>query len=163
MRVVVEGPDKCGKTTMVKQVAAETGVVVKHLPDGDFRPLVLSGQVTGTAATFLFFANTMDLWANAPENMIIDRDILSMIVYQGYLLKNMDPLVIVNLYKLAVYKDAKPDKIIYLVNEPFEEYDKDDIFESFGYEAIRDAYEEAFRFVEVNFPEIEMVRVDATK
>jgi hypothetical protein len=86
-----------------------------------------------------------------------------MLVYQGFLLGAMDPVIIINLYKSVIYKHHRPDEIHYLVNEPFEEYDPEDKFEAFGYEAIRDAYEEAFRVVELNFPKIKMVRVDASK
>ena len=161
MRVLVEGPDKVGKTTFVKSMAAEANVEAKFLPDGAFRPLLLNGDVTGTASTFMFFANTMEYWQNPDNEVLIDRDIVSMLVYQGYLLKNMDPLIIINLYKSIVYKVNQPDKIIYLTNEPFEEYDADDFFEAFGYEKIREAYDEAIRVVELNFPDIEIVHMSA--
>jgi thymidylate kinase len=160
MRIVIEGPDKCGKTTLVKQMAGLAEL--RFMPDGDFRPLVLSGKVSGTAATFLFFANSMDLWTSPAEQLVVDRDILSMIVYQGLLLKSMDPMIIINLFKSVVYKDFMPDEIHYLINEPFEAYDENDKFEAFGYEAIREAYEQAYKMVELNFPKIKMVRVDAS-
>ena len=148
MKIIVEGPDKTGKTTYCKSLDPN----FSHLPSGLYRPLVLNGDVTGTASTFLFFANTMELWQNPPEHFILDRDIVSMLVYQGFLLGNMNPIIILNLYKSIVYKDNMPDKIVYLKNSPFEDYDQDDIFEAFGYEAQRDAYEQAISLVKFNFP-----------
>jgi thymidylate kinase len=154
MRIVVEGPDKCGKTTYCKTMDES----FLHLPNEPYRSLLLDGVITGTASTFVFFANTQELWDNPPESFYLDRDVVSMIAYQGILLGNMNPIVILNLYKSVVYKSNKPDKIIYLKNEPFEEYDKDDIFESFGYAAIRAAYEEAIKLVKLNLDiEIEEV------
>lgn len=161
MRILIEGPDKCGKTTLVKEMVeiAQEKFEAVHLPRDWYRARLLSGEISGTASTFLFFTETMELWSNPPENCIIDRDILSMIAYQGILKRNMNPMIILNLYKSVVYAANKPDKIGYLVNEPFEDYADDDIFESYGYEAIRAAYEEAVRLVELNFPEIEIERM----
>ncbi len=153
-KIIVEGPDKTGKTTYCKELDPD----FLHLPSEPYRSILLNGDVTGTASTFLFFANTMELWQNPPEHFVLDRDIVSMLVYQGYLLGNMNPIIILNLYKSVVYKDNMPDKIIYLKNEPFEEYDKDDIFEAFGYELQRKAYEEAINLVEFNF-DIEIERI----
>lgn len=158
MKILVEGPDKCGKTTLVKAMSEELGYTPVHLPAGWYRQKLLSSEVKHTAAAFLFFAETMELWESAPRDVVIDRDILSMIVYQGLLLKVMEPMIILNLYKSVIYKHDCPDKLLYLVNEPFEAYDVDDKFEAFGYEIIRTAYEEAFRLVKFNFPEMECNR-----
>ena len=152
MRIVVDSPDKTGKTTLCKKMNED----FFHQPFEPYRTILLAGQVEGTASTFLFFANTMELWAKPPENFVLDRDILSMLVYQGILLQNMNPIIILNLYKSIVYKEHQPDKIIYLTNEPFEEYDKNDIFEAFSYEAQREAYSYAINLVKLNFPEIEI-------
>jgi len=160
--VLVEGPDKCGKTTYVKAVADQLGITPKHLPDGPFRPLVINGDVNGIASTFLFFANEAQFWQEfkeAPEDVIMDRGMISMLVYQGYLLGNMPPIVIFNLY-MTVMKDLAIDEIVYVVNPPFEAYDKDDLFEAYGYEQIRAAYEDAIGLVASNMPNIKITRVD---
>ena len=156
-KIIIEGPDRTGKTTLVHAMALKEEKNI-HFPSGWYRDKLLNNEVNGTAATFLFFTETMTFWENPPEDFVLDRDILSMIVYQGILQNVMNPMIILNLYKSVVYKDNKPDKIIYLVNPPFEEYDMDDKFEAFGYAAIRTAYDKAFQLVEMNFPEIEMVR-----
>ena len=148
MRVIVEGPDKTGKTTYCKNMDEN----FLHLPSEPYRSILLNGDIQGSASTFLFFANTMELWQNPPQDLLLDRDIVSMIVYQGILLGNMNPIIILNLYKSVVYKDNMPDKIIYLKNEPFDNYDDNDIFEAFGYENQRAAYEEAINLVRNNFP-----------
>ena len=162
MRTVIEGPDKTGKSTLTMAMAEEDGVEHHHLPDGMYREKLLSGEFTGTTATFLFFTNTMAFWESQQaqqEDFYMDRDILSMIVYQGMLLKTMDPMIILNLFKSVVYKHNRPDKIIYLVNDPFEEYTKGDKFEKFGYSMIRAAYDKAYRLCELNFPEIEFSKL----
>lgn len=159
MRIVIEGPDKTGKSTLTKAMAEDLGLPAYHLPNGFYREKLLSDEVNGPAGTFLFFANTMDFWQNPPEKCVLDRDILSMLVYQGILLRVMEPMIILNLFKSVVYKYDKPDQIIYLVNDPFEEYTEGDKFEEFGYEAIRNAYDEAYRLCELNFPEIEFKKM----
>lgn len=160
MRVIIEGPDKTGKSTLAKELSEQLEIPTFRLPEGQIRELVLSEEFTDTASTFLFFADTMRFWNNPPEKYILDRDILSMLVYQGYLKKNMNPIVILNLYKSVVYAVNKPDTIYYLINRPFERYDMDDPFEKLGYVAIREAYEQAVRLVEFNFPEIKVIKVD---
>ncbi len=161
MKILIEGPDKTGKTTLAMAMAVTEQSTFLHLPATPFREMILSGEITEAASTFLFFADTMKLWQDPPEDFVLDRDILSMIAYQGYLLSNMNPIILLNLFKSVVYKDNRPDKIIYLVNPPFEEYDKEDPFEVHGYEKIRDCYEMAIKLVELNWPEIKIERVDA--
>lgn len=157
MNILVEGPDKVGKSTYAKALGMDN---YRRFPDGIYRDLLLNEKVTGTASTFLFFAETMDFWSTQKENIVLDRDILSMIVYQGILLKNMPVMVIVNLYKSIVYKEHMPDEIHYLVNHPFIEYDEDDIFEAFGYRRQRWAYEQALKLVKHNFKiEIREIRL----
>ena len=160
--VLVEGPDKCGKTTYVKQIAERHGIVNKHLPDGPFRPLVLNGDVTGIASTFLFFANEAQFWQEykqSPHDVIMDRGMLSMLVYQGYLLGNMPPIVILNLYK-TVMTDLNITEIVYLTNRPFEAYDPQDIFEAYGYEQIRAAYTDALGLIRSNMPDIKITELE---
>jgi len=162
--ILIEGPDKCGKTTLVKQLTSgfQPKPIAKHLPDGPFRPLVLNGDVTGLASTFLFFANETQFWQDYkanPGDYICDRGMVSMLVYQGYLLGNMPPIVIFNIYK-TIMTDLAVTEIIYLVNEPFEAYDDNDIFEAYGYDQIRAAYEDALGLIKSNMPEIKITRVD---
>jgi len=155
--ILVEGPDKCGKTTLVNNSNLEK----LHLPNGVFRDLLLKSNIEGTAATFLFFANEMQFWQDWRKNpiqLIADRGMLSMLVYQGYLLGNMPPLIILNLYKSIVKPEI--DEIIYLTNTPFEEYDKNDPFEAYGYDQIREAYHDALGFVKANMPEIKITMLD---
>ena len=165
MRVLIEGPDKTGKSTLVKTMAEADNVAAYRLPNDWYREKLITGKVKDLSAFFLFCSETAGLWEhkNLPKHFILDRDILSMIVYQGILLNGVNPMLILNLYKSVIYKKNRPDKIIYLVNPPFEEYDKDDRFEALGYEAIRTAYDEAYRLVELNFPEIECRRVHLEK
>ena len=160
MRILIEGPDKTGKTTLAMEMAEVEGSTFLHLPASPIRELVFAEDFNNTAGTFLFFADTMNLWQNPIPKFVLDRDILSMLAYQGYLLGNMNPIIILNLYKSIVYKDNRPDYIVYLTNEPFEKYDKKDPFEKYGYEAIREAYEAAVKLVELNFPEIEIRRIE---
>ncbi len=161
--ILIEGPDKCGKTTLVKSLTT-AGLLprAKHLPDGPFRPLVIDGAVTGLASTFLFFANEQQFWqdyATTPGDFVCDRGMISMLVYQGYLLGNMPPIVILNLYK-TIMTDLNITEIVYLTNEPFEEYDDNDLFEAYGYTQIRACYEDAIKLVESNFADIKITRLD---
>jgi thymidylate kinase len=160
MKIILEGPDKTGKTTLAMAMADTEGGTFLHLPAEPVRSLVLNEDFSGAASTFALFADSISLWDNPPENFVLDRDILSMLAYQGFLLGNINPIIILNLYKSVVYRDHKPDKIIYLVNEPFEDYDNEDPFEQYGYEAIRTAYEQAVSLFELNFPEIELQRLN---
>lgn len=159
MRTVIEGPDKTGKSTLTAVRAEDLGIQASRLPSGWYREKLLSSEVNGVAGFFLFCSETAAFWENPEEELILDRDILSMIVYQGILQQLVNPMVIINLYKILIYDKHMPDEIIYLVNDPFEEYDMDDKFEAFGYEAIRAGYEEAFRLVQLNFPEITCKRL----
>jgi thymidylate kinase len=161
MKIVIEGPDRCGKTTLAMAMATTEQSTFLHLPQGEIRAMVFKDNVKATAKTFLFFADTMSLWQDPIKDFVLDRDILSMLAYQGYLTGNMNPIIILNLYRSVIYKDNKPDKIIYLTNEPFEKYDEDDIFETHGYVAIRAAYEMAVKLFELNFPDILVERIDA--
>ncbi len=163
MRIVIEGEDKCGKTTLAKGMAIAEQSTFLHLPAETFREMILSGEITGSASTFLFFADAMKLWQDPPKDFVLDRDILSMLAYQGYLLENMNPIILLNLYKSVIYKDNRPDKIIYLTNPPFEEYDINDPFEVYGYERIKECYELAIKLVELNWPEIKIEKVDVRK
>ncbi len=160
MRILIEGADGTGKTTMAKAMAIAEKATFLHLPARPIRELVFSREFQSTAGTFLFFADTMKLWQDPPKDFVLDRDILSMLAYQSYLTGNMNPIVILNLYKSIIYKDNKPDIILYLTNKPFKEYDKDDPFEKYGYEAIKSAYEMAVKLFELNFPEIDIKRIN---
>ncbi len=160
MKILIEGPDKTGKTTLAMGMAVTEQSTFLHLPAAPFREMIISGDVKGTPGTFLLFADTMTLWSDPPEDFVLDRDILSMLAYQSYLFGNMNPIIVLNLYKSIVYKDNRPDKIMYLTNPPFEEYEKDNPFEMHGYEKIRDCFEMAIKLVELNWPEIEIERVD---
>jgi len=154
MVTLVEGPDRCGKSTFAKHLAEETHSEFLFLPSPVIRPLIFSGELNDP---FLFFADANKLWNKsdiATRDVILDRDILSMLAYQGFLLGHMNPVIILNLYKSIVYEHNRPDEIIYVTNEPFAPYDENDVFEKYGYEMIRDCYEKAVHLFELNFPEI---------
>lgn len=148
MNILVEGPDKVGKTTYAQILGMEN---YNRFPDGIYRELLLSEKLTGPASTFLFFAETMDFWSTPKYDIVLDRDILSMLVSQGILLENMPLMMILNLYKSLVYKNNMPDEIHYIVNDPFANYEENNIFEAFSYEKQRWAYEQAIRLVKYNF------------
>ena len=158
MVTLIEGPDKCGKTTLAKQMAEQSYSEFVYLPSPIIRPLIFSSTLNDP---FLFFADANNLWNKThieTRDVILDRDVLSMLAYQGFLLGAMDPIIILNLYKSVVYKDNIPDKIIYVINEPFAEYEKDDPFEKYGYRVIRDCYERAIKLFELNFHDIPIER-----
>ncbi len=159
MVTVIEGPDKCGKTTLAKKMAEESGNEFLFLPSPWIRPLHFSDK----GDPFLLFADTNTLWNKSQietRDVILDRDILSMLAYQGFLTCEMNPIIIMNLYKSVIYEHNRPDKIIYVTNGPFAPYEADDKFEVHGYELIRDCYEKAVKLFELNFPEIELVRME---
>lgn len=158
MVTLIEGPDKCGKTTLAKKLSDTSGFEFLFLPAPWIRPLHFSDK----GDPFLLFADTNTLWnksAIETRDVILDRDILSMLAYQGFLLGAMNPIIILNLYKSVIYEFNKPDKIIYVTNKPFAAYDASDKFEKHGYEIIRDCYEKAVHLFELNFPEIPIERV----
>ena len=160
MVVLIEGPDKCGKTTYAKQLAEDSCTEFMFLPSPIVRPLIFSGALNDP---FLFFADSNNLWNKSKietRDIVLDRDILSMLAYQGFLLGHMNPIVILNLFKAVVYEHNKPDEVIYITNKPFAPYDANDPFEQYGYDAIRDCYEKAVNLFELNFPEIKLTRVE---
>ena len=160
MVTLIEGPDRCGKTTYARKLAEESSAEFLFLPSPLIRPLIFSGELNDP---FLFFADANNLWNKSKietRDIVLDRDILSMLAYQGFLLAQMNPIIILNLYKSIVYEHNRPDEILYIVNGPFAEYDKNDPFEQHGYELIRDCYEKAVKLFELNFPEIPVTRVE---
>ena len=161
--IVIEGPDKCGKTTYAKQLAKELGVSFCRLPEEPLRAIIFDSEASkpfiGSAQSFLFFAGSQNFWQHAPDDFVLDRDIVSMLVYQSLLHENLDHRLTVNLFQLVVYKHVIPKKIIYLTNGPFEAYSTDQ-YEQFGYDKIRAAYEVAIRWVELNFPSIETEKIN---
>lgn len=149
--VLIEGPDRCGKTTLAKKLAEQNGGTFSFLPSSIVRPLIFSGELNNP---YLFFSDTQNFWKNTlgVENTIyLDRDILSMLAYQGYLLNQMDPMLIVKLYRETIYNIARPSKIIYVTNGPFALYDENDPFEKHGYKQIRACYELAIELFKHNF------------
>lgn len=160
MVTLIEGPDRCGKTSLAKSLAKEAKAEFLFLPSPIIRPLIFSGELNNP---FLFFADAHNLWNKSnieTRDIVLDRDILSMLAYQGFLLGQLNPIVILNLYKSVVYEHNRPDEIIYVTNEPFAPYDDKDPFEMYGYNAIRMCYEQAVHLFELNFPEIPIKRVE---
>ena len=158
--ILVEGPDRCGKTTFAQQLAKATGAQFKFLPSPTIRPLIFDGELNNT---FLFFADAYKFWitdANWQQSIVLDRDILSMIAYQGFLLKQMDPLDIIDLFKKYIYRYHQPQKIYYITNEPFADYDQNCPFEKHGYEAIRTCFEAAVDLVAKYLPNLIIERLE---
>lgn len=156
--IVIEGPDRCGKTTMAMAMAEETGREFRFLPSPIIRPLVFSGELNNP---FIFFADAKNFWeTHGNSNIILDRDILSMLAYQSYLLNKVDPQDVVDWYRKYVYNTYAPEKIIYVTNEPFAPYDENDPFEKHGYEKIRDCYERAVSYLNHVYHEIEVERYE---
>lgn len=148
--VLIEGPDRCGKTSLANKLAQGHGKFM-FLPSNTVRPLIFSGELNNP---FLFFADTMKFWQDAmvtSETIYLDRDILSMLAYQGFLLKQMDPMLIVKLYRELIYNQVRPDYIIYVTNGPFAPYDENDPFERHGYTRIRQCFEAAIELFKLNF------------
>lgn len=159
---IIEGPDKCGKSTYAKQLAQDTNSEFLYLPADWIRPLHFSHM----GDPFLLFADTNTFWNKSKvetRDIVLDRDILSMLAYQSFLTGAMNPIIALNLYKSVVYEHNRPDKIIYLTNEPFEAYDASDKFEVHGYDMIRDCYEKAIKLFELNFPDIPVERLELEK
>lgn len=149
--ILIEGPDRCGKTTLAKLMAESEGGSFKFLPSPVVRPLIFSGELNNP---YLFFADTLKFWSeasNTNETIVLDRDILSMLAYQGFLLGQMDPMLIIKLYRETIYTIGRPDEIVYIINGPFVPYDQNDPFEKHGYSKIRECYEKAIELFEANF------------
>lgn len=148
--ILIEGPDKCGKTTFIAKKVKE-GHLSAALPSREFKAkLIAEPERYNNFEGFM--TDTREFWHNTAEKMMhaaaakgvdiyLDRDILSMMAYQGVLNKQVDLDRIIGVYKKLLYVNLRPSKIIYLTNKPFADYDENDPIERQGYEAIRDAYE----------------------
>lgn len=149
--VLIEGPDRCGKTTWAKRLAESEEGTFKFLPSPLVRPMIFSGELNNV---FLFFADTHKFWTSNLDTtglVVLDRDVLSMLAYQGFLLNQMDPMLIIKLYREVIYTIDRPSEIHYIVNGPFAPYDENDPFEKYGYDKIRECYEKAVALFRANF------------
>lgn len=148
--ILIEGPDKCGKTTFIKKMAKQ-GHLTAALPSIDFKTkLMLDPEKYNNVKSF--FEDTVDFWQNKMEKIVLeanikgvdiylDRDILSMLAYQGVLNQQMPLIDIAEKYAALCYRKYMPTEVWYLTNKPFAPYEENDPIEKQGYQAIRDAYE----------------------
>ena len=99
--ILIEGPDKCGKTTFIKKMAKQ-GHLTAALPSREFKAKLMAEPEKYNNPK-AFFEDTIDFWQNKVEKLVLeanikgvdiylDRDILSMLAYQGVLNQQM-PLI----------------------------------------------------------------------
>lgn len=152
--ILIEGPDKCGKTTFIKKMAKQ-GHLTAALPSRTFKEALIAEPEKYNNVNS-FFQDTQDFWQNKIEKLVIeatikgvdiylDRDILSMMAYQGVLNNQASIDYIVQRYFIECYTKYMPNEIWYLTNKPFAAYDENDPIEKQGYEAIRSAYEKVIK------------------
>lgn len=164
LNILVEGPDKVGKTSLAVDISNyDAGIEFQRLPSEPIRPLVFQQLIK---SSLLFFADTADQWnIRTPElnalgkSTVLDRDIISMFVYQCQLMQRIDYDIAVGLFHSIVYKVNKPSVVLYVANDPFEEYDPNDPFEKFGYNKIRVEYERAITLFKAEFPLVPVIKV----
>ena len=152
--ILIEGPDKCGKTTFIKKMAKQ-GHLTAALPSREFKAKLIAEPDKYNNISE-FFKDTTDFWQNKIEKLVIeatvkgvdiylDRDILSMMAYQGVLNNQASIDYIVQRYFIECYTKYMPTEIWYLTNKPFAAYDASDPIEQQGYQAIRAAYEKVIK------------------
>ena len=148
--ILIEGPDKCGKTTFIKKMAKQ-GHLTAALPSREFKAKLMAEPEKYNNPK-AFFEDTIDFWQNKVEKLVVeattkgvdiylDRDILSMLAYQGVLNQQMPLIDIAEKYAALCYRMYMPTEVWYLTNKPFAPYEETDPIEKQGYKVIRDAYE----------------------
>lgn len=146
--VVLEGPDKCGKTTFIQKAAHEHFNAA--LPSRPFKERLIADPATynhyekfleDTQGFWLSFGKLYSMAAVNGKDIYIDRDILSMLAYRGVLNGEATEEEILDQYRKIYSTHYRPTKILYATNKPFAAYDENDPIERQGYEAIRAAYE----------------------
>ena len=148
--ILIEGPDKCGKTTFIKKMAKQ-GHLTAALPSREFKAKLMAEPEKYNNPK-AFFEDTIVFWQNKIEKIVLeanikgvdiylDRDILSMLAYQGVLNQQMPLIDIAEKYAALCYRRYMPTEVWYLTNKPFAPYEENDPIEKQGYQAIRDAYE----------------------
>ncbi len=148
--ILIEGPDKCGKTTFIKKMAKQ-GHLTAALPSREFKAKLMAEPEKYNNSK-AFFEDAIDFWQNKIEKLVLeanirgvdiylDRDILSMLAYQGILNQQMPLIDLAEKYAALCYRRYMPTEVWYLTNKPFASYEENDPIEKQGYQVIRDAYE----------------------